>query len=52
MSRKILMAVDGSERGFEAVSIVGDFLKSHSDIEINHFPLRAGNAGFLPGELW
>jgi nucleotide-binding universal stress UspA family protein len=52
MSRKILMAVDGSEKGYEAVSIVGDFLKNHPDIEMSLFHCVPEVAGLLPGELF
>jgi nucleotide-binding universal stress UspA family protein len=52
VSRKILMAVDGSEKGYEAVSIVGDFLKNHPDIEMTLFHCLPEVAGLLPGELF
>jgi nucleotide-binding universal stress UspA family protein len=52
VSKKILVAVDGSEKGYEAVSIVGDFLKSHPDIEMALFHCVPEVAGLLPGELF
>jgi nucleotide-binding universal stress UspA family protein len=52
VSRKILMAVDGSERGYEAVSIVGGFLKSLPDVEMILLHCVPEVAGLLPGELW
>jgi nucleotide-binding universal stress UspA family protein len=51
MSQKILLAVDGSERGFEAVSIVGNLIKEHPDLHLMLFHCVPQMAGLLPGEL-
>jgi nucleotide-binding universal stress UspA family protein len=51
MSQKILLAVDGSERGFEAVSIVGNLVKDHPDLHLILFHCVPHVSGLLPGEL-
>lgn len=51
MSNTILMAVDGSERGYQAVALVGRFCKGHPDMELLLFHCVPQLAGLLPGEL-
>lgn len=51
MDKRILLAVDGSENGFEAVSIVGNFLKGQSDVHITLFHCVQQMASFMPGDL-
>jgi nucleotide-binding universal stress UspA family protein len=51
MSEKILLAVDGSERAFEAVSIVGTLIKDHPDLHLVIFHCVQQMSGLLPGEL-
>jgi nucleotide-binding universal stress UspA family protein len=51
MSQKILLAVDGSQRGFEAVSIVGNLIKDHPATDLIIFHCLPQLAGLLPGEL-
>ena len=51
MTEEILLAVDGSERGFEAVSIVGNLIKSHPDLHLSLFHCVLEVAALLPGEL-
>ena len=51
MAQKILLAVDGSERGFEAVSIVGKLVKDHPDLHLILFHCVPHVSGLLPGEL-
>ena len=51
MSEKILLAVDGSERAFEAVSIVGTLIKDHPHLHLVILHCVQQMAGLLPGEL-
>src|SRR5512139_2380256 len=51
MSQKILLAVDGSQRGFEAVSTVGELIKDHPATDLLIFHCLPQLAGLLPGEL-
>ena len=51
MAEKILLAVDGSLRGFEAVSIVGNLVKDHPDLSVYLFHCVQELSGLLPGEL-
>lgn len=51
MAKKILLAVDGSEKGNEAVAVVGKFLKDHPDLEVLLFHCVPQLATLLPGEL-
>jgi nucleotide-binding universal stress UspA family protein len=51
MAEKILVAVDGSQRGFEAVSIVGRLIKDHPDLGLYLFHCVQELSGLLPGEL-
>jgi nucleotide-binding universal stress UspA family protein len=52
VSKKILVAVDGSERGYEAVSIVGEFFRGCPDNEMILFHCMPEMTGLLPGELF
>jgi nucleotide-binding universal stress UspA family protein len=52
VSKKFLMAVDGSEKGYEAVSIVGEFFRGCPDIEMTLFHCVPEVTGLLPGELF
>ena len=52
MTKQILLAVDGSERGFEAVSIVGNLIKHHPDLHLSLFHCVLEVAALLPGELY
>jgi nucleotide-binding universal stress UspA family protein len=49
--RRILFAVDGTERGLGAVSIVGRFLKDQQDVSVVLFHGVPQLASLLPGEL-
>lgn len=51
MDTRILLAVDGSEKGFEAVSILGRFLKDQPGVDLTlfHCPLQLQT--LAPGEL-
>jgi nucleotide-binding universal stress UspA family protein len=51
MTKQILLAVDGSERGFEAVSIVGNLIKDHPGLHLSLFHCVLEVASLLPGEL-
>lgn len=51
MEKRILLAVDGSKNGFEAVSIVGSFLKDQSDVNVVLFHCVQQLAIFMPGDL-
>jgi nucleotide-binding universal stress UspA family protein len=51
MAEKILVAVDGSKRGFDAVSIVGNLVKDHPDLHLYLFHCVQELSGLLPGEL-
>lgn len=51
MSEKLLLAVDGSEKAFEAVSIVGNLLKDHPHLNLVVFHCIQRMTGLLPGEL-
>jgi nucleotide-binding universal stress UspA family protein len=46
------MAVDGSEKAYEAVAIMGDFLRNCPDIEVTLFHCVPEVAGLMPGELF
>lgn len=52
MTEEILLAVDGSERGFEAVSIVGNLIKDHPGLHLSLFHCVLEVAALLPGELY
>jgi nucleotide-binding universal stress UspA family protein len=51
MAEKMLVALDGSQRGFEAVSIVGNLFKDHPDLHLRLFHCVQELSGLLPGEL-
>lgn len=51
MEKKILLAVDGSEKGFEAVAIMGHLLKDQSDVKLVLFHCVQQLAKLMPGEL-
>ena len=51
MAEKILVAVDGSKRGFEAVSIVGNLVKDHPDLRLCLFHCVQELSGLYPGEV-
>ncbi len=51
MAQKILLAVDGSQRGFEAVSIVGGLVREHPDFHLVLFHCVQELSALLPGEL-
>lgn len=51
MSERILMAIDGSQRGFEAVSAVGSLIKDHPDLQLVLFHCMQEFSALLPGEL-
>jgi nucleotide-binding universal stress UspA family protein len=51
MAQKILLAIDGSQRGFEAVAIVGDLIKDHPDCRLVLFHCVQELSVLLPGEL-
>jgi nucleotide-binding universal stress UspA family protein len=51
MAEKILVAVDGSQRGFETVSIVGRLIKDHPDLRLYLFHCVQELSALLPGEL-
>lgn len=51
MGRRILMAVDGTERGLESVSIMGSLLKDRSDLDLVLFHCMQQLASLFPGEL-
>jgi len=52
MPEKILLAVDGSESGFEVVSIVGNLIKHHPDLHLFLFHCVQEMTALLPGELY
>lgn len=51
MEKKILLAVDGSERGLEAVSVLGSILKHDGDVRLLVLHCVQQMASLLPGEL-
>jgi nucleotide-binding universal stress UspA family protein len=51
MEKKILFAVDGSEKGFQAVSVMGRLLKDQPDIRLVLFHCIQQMAKLLPGEV-
>jgi nucleotide-binding universal stress UspA family protein len=51
MEKKLLLAVDGSERGLEAVSVLGDILKHDKDLGLTVLHCVQQLASLLPGEL-
>ena len=51
MDKKMLLAVDGSPKGFEAVSILGSLLKGQSDLKLLVFHCVQQLARIAPGEL-
>jgi len=51
MEKKILLAVDGSDKGFSAVSIVANLLKDQSDLNLVVFHCVQQLARLYPGEL-
>lgn len=51
MEKQILFAVDGSEKGFNALSIVGDLIKEQSDVHLLLFHCVQQLAGLAPGEI-
>jgi nucleotide-binding universal stress UspA family protein len=51
MAEKMLLAVDGSQRGFDAVSIVGSLIKDHPDFQLCLFHCAQELSALLPGEL-
>ncbi len=52
MPEKILLAVDGSESGFEVVSIVGNLMKDHPDLQLSLIHCVMEMAALLRGELY
>lgn len=51
MEKKLLVAVDGSERGLEAVAVLGDILKHDKDLHLCVLHCVQQLASLLPGEL-
>jgi hypothetical protein len=51
MEKKILFAVDGSEKGFKALSIVGDLVKDQSDVRLILFIACSSWRGSLRGKI-
>lgn len=51
MGKEILLAVDGSERGLQAVSMMGALLKEQKDFDVVLFHCVQQLAAFYPGEL-
>ena len=51
MEKKILTAVDGSEKGFQAVSILGRLLKDQPDVDLVLFHCVQQLAILAPGEV-
>ncbi len=51
MEKKILLPVDGSERGFEAVSTMGQLMKDQPGVELVLFHCVQQLAKLMPGEL-
>jgi nucleotide-binding universal stress UspA family protein len=51
MAERMLLAIDGSQRGFDAVSIVGSLIKDHPDIQLELFHCAQEFSALLPGEL-
>lgn len=51
MEKKILLAVDGSEKGFGAVSVVGELLKNQAGVRLILYHCVEQLARFYPGEL-
>jgi len=51
MDKKILLAVDGSEKGFSVVSILGNLLKDRSDFNLVVLHCVQQLAQLAPGEL-
>jgi nucleotide-binding universal stress UspA family protein len=52
MTEEIMLAIDGSERGFEVVSIVGNLIKKHPGLHLSLFHCVLEVAALLPGELY
>mgnify|MGYP000172315281 FL=1 len=51
MEKKLLLAVDGSTRGLEAVSVLGDVLKSDQELHLVVLHCVQQLSTLLPGEL-
>jgi len=51
MEKRILLTIDGSEKGFKAVSIVGDLLKEQTGYRLVLYHCVQQLARFYPGEL-
>lgn len=51
MEKKILLAVDGSQKGSSALSIMGSILRGREDLELVVFHCVQQLARLLPGEL-
>lgn len=51
MERKILFAVDGTERGLESVSVIGRLLKDQTDLQLVLFHCVQQLASLLPGGI-
>ena len=51
MDKKILVAVDGSPKGFDTVSILGKLLKNQSDLKLLVFHCVQQLARLAPGDL-
>ena len=51
MERKILFAVDGTEKGLESVSVVGRLLKDQTDLQLVLFHCVQQLASLLPGSV-
>lgn len=52
MPEKILLAVDGSESGYEVVSIVGNLIKNHPDLQLTLIHCVLEVTALLPQELY
>lgn len=51
MEKKILVAVDGSKKGSEALVVLSEFMKAQDDLEVVLFHCVQQLARLLPGEL-
>src|SRR5690554_6423944 len=51
MGKRILLAVDGSERNLQAVSILGQLLKNHGESEILLYHCVQQSTMLYPGEV-
>lgn len=51
MEKKLLFAVDGSEKGLESVSVLGHVMKDHQELNLVLLHCVQQMASLLPGEL-